>query len=66
MAKDIKFNKALSRLEEIVESLENDDVDLDEAMKLLEEGLKVHKLAEEKLKSSKAKIDKIISNEEVN
>ncbi|OGD83925.1 exodeoxyribonuclease VII small subunit [Candidatus Curtissbacteria bacterium RIFCSPLOWO2_01_FULL_39_62] len=66
MAKDLKFSSALAKLEEIVEKLEGNDVDLDEAMKLLEEGLKIHKSAEEKLKLNQNKIEKIITGEEVN
>ena len=65
MAKDFKFNKALTRLEEIVEKLEGEDIDLDEAMRLLEEGLIIHKTAEQKLKTSQDRIEKIISSEEV-
>jgi len=66
VAKDLKFNKALARLEDIVDKLEEGNIDLDEAMKLLEEGLKIHKSAEEKLKSNQDKIEKIIASEEVN
>ena len=43
MTKDISFNKALKRLEEIVQKLENQDIDIEEATSLLEEGFRLHK-----------------------
>jgi len=66
MAKYLNFAKALARLEEIVEKLEADNLDLDEAMKLTEEGFKIHKSCQEKLKTTQARVEKIISSEEVN
>lgn len=66
MTKNIKFSSALARLEEIVEKLEGEDLDLDEATRLLEEGLKIHKSCQEKLKTNQAKIEKIIKGEGVN
>lgn len=66
MSKDIKFGASLNRLEDIVNKLENDNLDLDESMKLLEEGLSIHKNLESKLKKSKDKIDKIVTSGEVN
>ena len=50
----------------IFKQLEDQDLDLDSSMKLLEEGLKIHKNCEEKLKSSRNKIEKIIKSQEVN
>ncbi|KKR88009.1 MAG: Exonuclease VII, small subunit [Candidatus Curtissbacteria bacterium GW2011_GWA1_41_11] len=66
MAKYLNFTKALARLEEIVEKLEADNLDLDEAMKLTEEGFALHKSCQEKLKTTQDRIEKIISSEEVN
>ena len=66
MAKYLNFAKALARLEEIVEKLEADNLDLDEAMKLTEEGFTLHKSCQEKLKTTQARVEKIISSEEVN
>ncbi len=60
MAKDIKFSKLLTRLEQIVEKLESVDLDLDEATKLLEEGLKIHKICKNKLKENQDRIEKIV------
>lgn len=60
MSKDIKFNELLERLEKIVEKLESENVDLEEATKLLEEGLKIHKICEGKLKENQNKVEKAI------
>lgn len=66
MAKNTKFNKLLERLEQIVEKLEREDLDLDEAAKYLEEGLKIHKMCRNKLRENQDKVEKIISLKEVN
>ena len=66
MAKYLNFTKALTRLEEIVEKLEGDNLDLDEAMKLIEEGFKIHKSCQQKLKTTQERVEKIILSEEVN
>lgn len=65
MAKDITFAQALKRLEEIVEKLEAQSTDLEESLKLLTEGLQLHKLCQDKLKNAQIKIDKIIKEGEV-
>ncbi len=60
------FSKSLKRLEEIVELLENPDLDLEEGLKLLEEGMKLHKACEQRLKNAQIKISEILEVEEVN
>ena len=59
--KNMSFEQALSELEEIVEKLEQGDIDLEDSIDIYERGnlLKVHR--EEKLKSAKLKVDKIIA-----
>lgn len=61
MAKDINFTKALARLEEIASKLENQELDLEESVRLLAEGLALHKKCQEKLESAQSKIDKLLS-----
>ncbi|OGD92929.1 exodeoxyribonuclease VII small subunit [Candidatus Curtissbacteria bacterium RIFCSPHIGHO2_01_FULL_41_44] len=60
MTKDINFAKALARLEGIVEKLEGQNLDLEEAVDLLTEGVALHKKCQEKLKSAQSKIDKLL------
>ena len=49
----------MNRLSEIVEKLDDENVDLDESIKLYEEGLKLSKELKEQLEGFKEKIDSI-------
>lgn len=59
-----KFEDALHRLEEIVKSLEEGDVSLDEALKLFEEGQKLLVSLRQKLNRAEAKIKELTKTEE--
>ena len=58
--KENNFESALRRLEEISDLLENEDTPLEDSIKLFEEGIELKEFCEEKLKSAKLKIDKIV------
>ena len=58
--KDNNFESALKRLEEISDLLENEDTPLEDSIKLFEEGIELKEFCEDKLKSAKLKIDKIV------
>ena len=60
---EISFSKSLARLEEIVTKLEMPDLDLDEGLKLLEEGVKLHKNCKQKLTEASVKISTILKDE---
>lgn len=53
------YEEAISRLEEIVELLEKNEVSLDESMKLFEEGTKLTAFCSDKLKDAQQKITKL-------
>tara|TARA_B100000123_G_scaffold249695_1_gene208100 strand:+ start:98 stop:322 length:225 start_codon:yes stop_codon:yes gene_type:complete len=57
---DHNFESALKRLEQISDLLENEDTSLEESIKLFEEGIALKEICEERLKSAKIKIDKIV------
>ena len=59
MSKDITYEQAVKRLEEIVSALEKNDVALDEALALFEEGTKLSRLCTEMLQNAKQKISEI-------
>lgn len=61
--KKMKYEDAVSRLEEIVEALESGDKSLDESMKLFEEGTKLCLYCNELLKNAKQKITDISEEE---
>ena len=54
------FEDALQRLEEIAQLLENEETPLEDSIQLFEEGIELKDFCEEKLKSAKLKINKII------
>jgi len=64
-ASSINFTQALRRLEEIVARLEAPDLDLEEGLKLLEEGVKLHKICRDKLTEANAKITTILKGDKV-
>ncbi|HZJ84527.1 MAG TPA: exodeoxyribonuclease VII small subunit [Syntrophomonadaceae bacterium] len=61
---DMKFEQALKRLEDIVESIESGKLDLDESIKLFEEGMRLSAHCQKKLQMADAKIKYLISDEE--
>ena len=66
MSKTVNFEKSMARLEEIVELLEDNNQPLDKMIELFEEGLKLSKECDAKLKEFENRIEDIISNNEEN
>ena len=56
---DMSFEAALARLEEIVRLLERGEAPLDQSIDLYQEGDRLRRLCEERLKSAQARIDAI-------
>ena len=57
--KEMTYEQAISRLEEIVSILEKNEVSLDEALELFEEVTRLTSFCADKLKNAKAKITEI-------
>lgn len=57
MTEEPKFEKALERLEKIVEELETGNIPLEEALKKYEEGVKLTRVCTEKLAQAEKKIE---------
>ncbi|MCM8775874.1 MAG: exodeoxyribonuclease VII small subunit, partial [Candidatus Omnitrophica bacterium] len=57
MTEDIKFEKAIERLEKIVEELESGNVSLEDALKKYEEGVKLSRTCQQKLSQAEKKIE---------
>jgi len=55
----MKFEKAMSRLEKIVEELESGDLDIDKSLEIFEEGIRMSRLCSKKLNEAEAKIEKL-------
>lgn len=62
--KNIKLEDALRRIEEILKILENEKIELEEALLLYEEAMNLIRLCEEKIKFAKMKIEVILKNGE--
>ena len=58
-AKQMKFQEAMKRLDEIV-TLLNNELELEEAMSLFEEGLKLSAQCEKQLKKFETKMDQLM------
>jgi exodeoxyribonuclease VII small subunit len=58
--KEMTFEKALKRLEEIVNSLEKGESSLEEAIDLFEEGIKTASICKEKLETAEKRIKELI------
>ena len=56
-AKKLTFQQSMSRLDEIVSALNSNDLELEEAMKLCEEGLQLTKKCETQLKDFEDKMN---------
>ena len=57
MSEEIKFEKALERLEKIVEDLETGNIALEDALKKYEEGVKLSALCQKRLSQAEKKIE---------
>jgi len=62
--KDIDFKTGLNRLEEIVDSLEGGEIDLEEALRFFEEGINISKKLSEKLARAEKQIHKLVEKSE--
>jgi exodeoxyribonuclease VII small subunit len=60
MAKKFSLGKALNRLEEIVESLEREELELEEALRLFDEGMDLIRSAERELIESEGRVKQVL------
>ena len=59
----IKFEKAMQRLEQIVQDLEKGELDIDKSLEIFEEGIKMSRVCSKKLKEAEAKIEKLTQSQ---
>lgn len=57
---EINFEKELKRLNEIVSKIQDNELPLDESVKLYEEGNSIIKKLEKALKDAEEKVEKIV------
>jgi exodeoxyribonuclease VII small subunit len=63
MVASLKFETALSRLEELVRSMEKGDLSLEESLKRFEEGVRLSKNCEKILNEAEKKVEMLLSDE---
>lgn len=66
LSKDFDFENSIKELEEIADSLENEQISLDESIALFEKGVKLSKDCSDYLESAKQKIVSLTEKEEEN
>ena len=64
MGKEKSFEQQMNMLQQIVEKLEANDVELDESIKLYEEGLKLSKTLKDQLSAFEEKIAQLNKGDE--
>ncbi len=57
------FEKKLTRLEEIVQKMERGELQLDESMKLFEEGVKLSRDCQAQLTKAEAQVKKLVGTD---
>jgi len=62
MAEELKFEKAIEELEEIVQKLEEGKVSLDESLKLFERGMELSRFCTDKLKDVEKRIEILVKD----
>lgn len=65
MAKALTFAEQLERLEQIVRRLESPELDLDEALKLFEEGVEGVRAMRERLSTAEATVKQVLRTEDL-
>ena len=63
MEKELSFEKAFLELKEIAEKLDDNNISLDESLKLFEEGIKLSKYCNDILTKARQKIDELRNDE---
>ncbi|TLS36378.1 exodeoxyribonuclease VII small subunit [Pseudalkalibacillus caeni] len=61
--KELSFEEAMEKLEEIVDSLEEGNVPLEKAISLFQDGMNLSNLCHEKLQSIEGKMDQILGED---
>ena len=60
---EIRFEKAIQRLEKIVDDLEKGEMDIDKSLEIFEEGIKMSRVCSKKLNEAEAKIEKLTKDQ---
>lgn len=61
---DLSFEELVTKLEDVTNKLEKDNLNLDESIKLFEEGMKISKKCNEKLEEAEKKITILLQDDD--
>lgn len=64
MEKEIKFEKVMERLEEIVQTLEKGDLPLEDSLKAFEEGIRLSGLCMAKLDEAEKRVEILVRDKD--
>lgn len=64
--KEIRFEEAVKRLEEIVNKLEAGDLSLDDSIKLFEEGVRLYQVCIKRLDEAEKKVEILLKDKNGN
>lgn len=64
MAKQPSFQESMNRLEDIVNQLEKNEIELEAAIQLFEEGLQLVNQCDQQLKGFEEKVNTLMKNDE--
>ncbi len=60
MAKKLSLKQAINRLEEIVRNLEGEELELEEALRLFDEGMELIRAAEREIGESEGRLKQVL------
>lgn len=63
---EVKYSKALKRLEEIVQSVENEEIDVDELASRVKEAVSLIKTCKEKIEKAEMEVKQVVKDFDVN
>ncbi|MDP8213510.1 MAG: exodeoxyribonuclease VII small subunit [Candidatus Zapsychrus exili] len=59
---EVKYSKAMKRLEEIVEKIENEEIDVDELSCAVKEAVSLINVCKEKIQKAEMEVKKVVDN----
>jgi len=63
MAKELKFEEMMKKLEEIVDDLESGEMSVEQSLKKYDEGVKLLKLCRKRLDETKRKVEVLVKKD---
>ncbi len=62
---DIKYSKAMERLEEIIAKIENEQIDIDELSEKVKEAVALVKICKDKIEKAELQVKEVVEKFEV-